>query len=175
MPGYVWSVAESVLEPSESNCDLINEVLIIHAGFIGHAPTCVEELKLSVGDKSLHLLFLSICSLVPPSVEKGHFNDRKCIFSILAEFAHNSVNSVLHSCELSLHVSSVEVVIDCLEPSHIIVRVRNEMDGQQLSITLIRFIVMSLKHFLVMPSECSIYICEEQSEHEKKSKIFHCH
>ena len=155
MPGNFRHVVESVLQPAKTDSHLIHKILVVHVCLIGHTPSCVDELDLSVGDQIFHLLFLSIGGLVPPPVEEGHFNDGELVFRVFGEFADDGVDGVLHSCELCPHVSAVEVVVDCLEPSDVVVGVGDEVDGEG-SIGGAGFMVVLFEHVLVVETEAAV-------------------
>ena len=130
VPGHLRHVVEGLLQPPQSHSHLVNEVLIVHVCLIRHAPSSINELDLPIGYNGFHLLFLPIGGLVPPTVEKSHLDDGKLVLGVFREFADNGVNSVLDSCELGAHVSTIKVVVNCLEPPDIVVGVGNEVDGE---------------------------------------------
>lgn len=83
MPGNSGYVIEGFLEPAQTNRHIVDEILIVHVGFVGHAPSCIDELDLPIGYQILHLLLLLVCSLIPPTVEESHLNDGEFIFGVL--------------------------------------------------------------------------------------------
>jgi len=44
VPSYLRYIVECVFKPSQSNCHLINYILIIGGGLIGHTPTSINKL-----------------------------------------------------------------------------------------------------------------------------------
>jgi hypothetical protein len=111
-------------------------------------------MQLFVGNKPFHGISFLCSGLVPPSVQKGHLNDSELIFWMFSEFLDDGVDGVLDSSELGSHVSSVEVVVDCLEPSDIIMGVGDEMNGKGRSVFGVFLVVMFLHHFLVCVPLC---------------------
>ena len=83
VPGNIRNVVEGVLQPSKPDCHLIDEVLVVHACFIGHAPATVDELQLTLGNEVFHATAFFVGCLIPPSIEEGHLDDRELIFRML--------------------------------------------------------------------------------------------
>jgi hypothetical protein len=165
VPGDIGNVVEGGLEPSESDSHLVDEVLIVHVSLIGHAPATVDEGELLVGYEFLHFGSFVVRGLVPPPVEEGHFDDRELVFGMLGEFGDHGVDGVLHPGELGAHVGSVVIVVDCFEPSYIIMRMGDEVDGQVGAILGVCLVVMLLHHLLVSKSESRQSAGDEQGQH----------
>ncbi len=127
VPSHIRDVVEGVLEPPQSHRHLIDEVLIVHVGLIRHAPTAVDELQLFVSYKCLHPALLLVGGLVPPPVEEGHFDNDELVLGVLCEFSDHRVDDILHSCELNVVFGSVVILIDCFEPSDVIMGVWDQM------------------------------------------------
>jgi hypothetical protein len=153
VPGSGWNIVECILKPAKSNSHLIDEVLVIHVGLIGHAPSSINEMKLSPSNDVPHLLPLLICGLVPPSIEEGHFHNREFILRVFVEFAHDSVDGVLHACELGAHVAAVEIIIDCLEPPDIIMGMGYDVDCHIRGIRIRGLLMVLLHHLLVLETK----------------------
>lgn len=87
--------------------------------------------------------------MVPPSVEEGHLDDCELVFGIVGKLGHHGVDGVLDSCELGSHVSPVEVVVDCFEPSDVVVGMGDEMDSNTWPVFGVLLIVVLLHHVLI--------------------------
>lgn len=170
VPGNFGHVVESVLQPAQTHSHLVDEILVVHVGFVRHAPPRVDELDLSVGHQRLHLLLLAVSGLVPPSVEEGHFDDGELVLGVFGQFADNRVDGVLHSCELGPHVPAVEIVVDSLEPSDVVVGVGNEVHGER-GIGGIGFMVVLLEHFFVVETKTALGRCQQQSQRAESYMI----
>lgn len=167
MPGHIGHVIEGVLHPSQSDCHLVDEILVVHVSLVGHAPPSVDEGKLFIRYKGLHTALFFFCGLVPPSVKEGHLDDRELVFWMVSEFLNNGVDGVLDSCKLNSHISTIVVVVDSFKPADIVVRMGDEMDGEGRSILRIFFVMMLLHHFLVVISQGS-EACGNQATDDKK-------
>ncbi len=165
---------KSILQPSVSNRHLVNHILVIRCCLVRHAPTSVQELNLPILVKSLHPISLCITCLIPPSVQESHFNDGKLISSVLAQLFNDRVNCVLDSSQLSLHVASVVIIVYCLEPSNVIVRVGNQVDCDlRVSFLLqIGMVMMRLHHFLVLEALCAFDSCHSHKEKPKNKERY---
>ena len=149
VPSYVRYVVEGIFEPSETNSHLINKIFVVHVGFIWHAPSCIHEMKLLIGNDPSHGFSLFFWGLIPPSVEESHFDDSKFVWRVIGKLGDDGIDGILDSCELCPHVSTVVVVVDSFEPSYIIVWVWDEVDCETGPVFGIFFVVMFLHHVLV--------------------------
>lgn len=162
VPGYLRHHVEGILDPSQTNSHLVHKVLVVHIGLVRHAPARIDELDLLVGHQRLHLFALFGGRVVPPTVEEGDLNDGKLVFWMFGQLSDNCVDGIGDPSKLSPHISSVEVVINGLEPPHVIVRVGNQVDGQRR--TGIGLVVMFFEHLLVVEAKGRVREDEDQQE-----------
>lgn len=167
MPGYIRYVVESILHPSQTNSHLIDEILVVHVRLIRHAPASVDKGKLLVCYQSLHTALIFFCGLIPPSVKEGHLDNRELVFGMVGEFLDDGVDSILNSCELSSHISTIVVVVYSFEPADVVMGMGDEMDGESRPIFGIFFMMVLLHHFLVVISQSS-EACGNQAADDKK-------
>ena len=132
MPGYPRHVVKGLLQPPQTHSHLINEVLVIDSGFLGSTPASISKLYLTILYQLLHPFFLFLRCLVPPPVQKGHLHNCELVFRMLCQFCSHSVQHILNSSRIYGSVGPVKVLIYCLQPSDVIVRVRNEMDHNRI-------------------------------------------
>jgi hypothetical protein len=74
---------------------------------------------------------------------------------MVCQLGNHSVDGVLYSSKLRPHVSSIEVVVDSFEPSDIVMRVGDKMDGECRAIGGVGFMVMLFHHLFIVESEPS--------------------
>ena len=176
MPGHTRHIVERFLEPSQAHSHLIDKVLIVHIRLVRHAPASIDELQLSISHNSLHLLLLLVSCRVPPPIKKGNLHNRKLVLRMFVQLTHYRIDSILHACKLSAHISSIEVVVDSLEPANIIMRVRNQMHGQIRSTGQVGFFVVLFHHLLVVePDPAKGKVGQKGQQEEKRSKLDHNH
>lgn len=72
---------------------------------------------------------MSFIGIVPPSVEEGSLNDCELVLGVGRKLGDNSVDGVLDSGPLDVLPAAVVVFVDGFEPSDIVMRVGDEMDG----------------------------------------------
>ncbi len=150
MPGSGGDIVECIFEPAESYSHLVNKVLVIHVGLIRHAPSSVDEMQLSSSNNVPHLLALLISGLIPPPVKEGNLHNRELVLRMFVKLTDDSVNGVLHSCKLGAHVASVVIVINRLEPSNIIMRMRDDMDSDFRPIWIRNLLMVFTHHVFVV-------------------------
>ena len=124
--------AEVLLDKFVSTHHVLNQVLIIRTCFICAGKPTIYQLQLSALYKLFDFLFLDVTLIIPPHLEIFHFNLAKLPISILEKRFNNIGNSLIDISHLNSIVKPIEVVIYCLQPSNIIVRVRHHMDCDQV-------------------------------------------
>ena len=105
--------------------------------------------------------------LVPPAVQEGHFDDGEFVFGVVGEFGDDCVDGVDHSCELGAHVGSVEVVVDCFQPSDVVVGVRDEVD-RQIGSSCVFLGVVGFHHLVVGEAEVAEGGGSQQQDQKQK-------
>ena len=100
MPANGRNYSERVLNPSEANRHLVDDVFVVGIGFIRHAPSGIDELNLTIFNMALDKVSLGLVSIIPPSVQEGNFNDGELVGWIVGELAHHRVDGILHTCPL---------------------------------------------------------------------------
>lgn len=127
VPGSLWDVPESLLQPPQPYNHVLDEILVVNGGFVRGAPPCVDELQLAVGDQGFHAPFLHFWGLAPPSVKEGHLYDDELVVGMFGEFGDDCIDGVLDPSQLHLVIASVEILVDSFKPANIIVRMCNQM------------------------------------------------
>lgn len=129
MPTNGWDDSKGILRPSETSGHLIDDIFIIRSGFIMHAPPSIDNFQLSILNMLLNEIPLCGVGIIPPPVKESHLNNREFVCGIERQFSHNRVDNVLNPCFLGDLIPSIEVVVDCFQPSNIIVGVWNQIDS----------------------------------------------
>ena len=172
VPGHAGDVVEGLLQPAQPHRHLVHEVLVVHARLVRHAPARVHELQLSLLHQGPHPLPLTLGGLVPPAVEEGHLDDRELVVRVIGELLHDSVDRVLHPRELGAHVGPVEVVVDRLEPAHVVVRVGDQVHGQVLPLPVLLAVVLS-HHLLIVEPQSREGAARQQCKHYNQQSRSH--
>ncbi len=129
VPGGGGDCAEGLLEPSVADGHLVDHIFVVRRGLVTHAPAAIKELNLAIIVERLHSLSLGLIGLVPPPVQEGNFNDRELVSRVLGQLLNHGINSVLHTCHLRGHIATIIVVINSLQPSNIVMRVWDQVNG----------------------------------------------
>lgn len=112
-----------------ANHVIIDHVLILWAGLIMHGPACASHLKLPRTDKLSYFVFLRLTLLCPPHVEEFHLNLNEASLRVLQQGLYHRFDGLPNSCPLDVFGCPFKVLVHRLQPSDIIVRVGNNVNG----------------------------------------------
>lgn len=104
-----------------TNHVIIDHVFIGRACLVMHGPASVGHLKLPALNQASHLVFSVFGLPVEPHGEELHFNLDEAACRILQEGVDHRVDGVRHSCPLDAILSTVKVLIQCLQPPDVVV------------------------------------------------------
>ena len=155
MPTDSWLNPEFLEDPLMTDNVVIDHILISGASFIVHGPSSIDKLKLTIGNQFLNLRFLLITLVIPPHFEKLHLYLREFSGRVILESIHYGGKFKTNTRELDVFSSTVEILIESLEPSNVIMRVRDNMN--RLWSTTLVFIV---SYFKVVVMELAVVHCD---------------
>jgi len=105
----------------QTNCKLIDYTLVVHGSLIVHAPGSVGELQATLVDQLFYNCPDGLRLLVPPFGEEGGLNLDEATIGVLDQLRDHGVDNVLDSSMLYVVLVAIEVLINRLKPSHIVV------------------------------------------------------
>lgn len=85
----LWADAEFSFQETMSDVQIVDDVLVIGAGFIICAPSTLSDLKLSILDQLLYNVLCWLFLSCIPHVEKLHLNDGESPIRILLKMENN--------------------------------------------------------------------------------------
>ncbi len=74
MPSNSWGEPNFLFEPIVSKVHVIDDILIMSASFIVHAPTSIHKFKASLLNEHANFVFHVIGLILPPHTEEFHFD-----------------------------------------------------------------------------------------------------
>ena len=113
-----------------AECGLIDHVHVVRPGLVMHAPAAVDELPLAGRYKLLHVGPHRVALLPPPALEEGLLDVDELALRIALQSGDGRGEDMLYGCVLDVLVRADVVLVDGLEPAHIVVRVGDEMDSE---------------------------------------------
>lgn len=138
--------SKSVLQELQSVRELIHDALVVRGSFVVHRPGSTDKLETTLVDQHFHL-FLQFCGLLEiPLREEGRLDVDELPCRILQQSLDDCVDDARYIGFLysilalgltafraqqtifSLPLTAIVVLIDCLQPPDIIVRMRHQMN-----------------------------------------------
>lgn len=132
--GVGVGMAEWIDLPTDSGFDaeLLHDEVVAHhhvvyhifvdwAGLVMHRPTSVNEFKLATSDKSASLFLHVFVLLIPPHFEELHLHFRELSARVLKQRVDYRGKFDSHHGSLNILLITIEVLIDRLQPSDIVV------------------------------------------------------
>lgn len=127
VPTNSWCDPESLLDELVSEHHVIDYVIEMRSCLIIIDPTTIYKFQLSFLDELLDYLLSFVALSIPPHLEVTGGGLRKFSLWILLQFFNDTVECKSDTCQLLFHVGTRVILIDCLVPTHIIMRVGNTM------------------------------------------------
>ena len=106
---------------------LLEHVRDVGGGLVVHAPPAVDKLQAALGDEGSNLGPSRGSLLTPPAREKGHLRVHEGFGGIGEEGVHDAGQDVANGGVLDGGVGAGVVLIHRLEPSDVVVGVRNDV------------------------------------------------
>ena len=119
--------------------DIIDHFCIRGACLIVHAPSTIDEFKLLVGYQCLDLVSFSLALFFPPHGEVFHFRLSELPLGVIQQGVDDSGYYEIHSSKSTsgvLVLEFVKVAINGLQPSHVVVGMRNYVNRDGLRLTV---------------------------------------
>ena len=96
-----------------------------------HTPAAVDELQLTSRHQLLHVRLRRVGLLPPPALEEGLLHVDELAGGIALQGGDDRGEDVLDGCVLDVLMGADVVLVHGLQPAHIVVRVRDQVDGQR--------------------------------------------
>ena len=110
-----------------ANDMVVDHVLVSGTGLIMHGPPSIDNLKLAICDEPFYLILSLVILVIPPHLEELHFNLREFTLRVIEKGIDDSSKFHSYISPLGVLLGSVEVLVDGLEPTDIIMGVRHDM------------------------------------------------
>jgi hypothetical protein len=110
-----------------SNHHVVNLVLIVSAGLVMHAPTGIHEFQTALLDKLTYLGFHGGGLKAPPHAEEFHLYVGEVFCWVIQQRLYHRVQNKVNSCFGNLAFSTSEVLINGLEPPHVVMSMCNHV------------------------------------------------
>lgn len=128
---------------------VVDHVLEVWACFVVHAPATVHEFETTFLDETPDLVFDLLSLLEIPHGEELHFDVGEFSVWTFDQFLDDCAQNEVDLGLLVLLIGARVVLIDCLEPSDVVVRVSNQVHIEMLvlvsSIREVRLCMVLLK------------------------------
>ena len=124
--------SESLLNKLMTDHHIVNNIVKIRAPFIIVNPATVNEFQLLVFDELLDGLLCLVILLLPPRLQIARRRLRELSVRVFRELINDRIENQLHTGHLLALVGARVVLVNCLDPSDILMGVWNEMDCQLL-------------------------------------------
>jgi len=112
----------------QSQGELIDDTLVVYSGLIVHAPCSTGEFQTTLVDQFPHDLLRSLRLLRPPFCEEGGLHLNEATGGILDQLSDYGIDDVLDTSVLNVAPVTIEVLIDGLQPSDIVVRMGHHVN-----------------------------------------------
>ena len=139
-------MAEWIQMPSDARLDaklleqivmtrlhVVDDVWVIGTSLVVHTPPSIHELKLSIQDElpdiSLHLFSL----VSPPQIPEAHFDLCEFALRVTQQLLDGEVDDQFHVANLDIVAVACVVLVDGLQPTNIIVRMRNQVHKRDIT------------------------------------------
>ena len=152
------ALPECIIEAPEAQGHLVDDADIVGHGLVIHAPAPADKLKLASRHEVSHQQLSLLLLLLPPSPEEGSLHLDEPLVRVPGQLLHHRVQRVLHPGPLGLPhpappVGALEtklnkalhyrhptyistsilktrlvILVNCFEPTHIVVTVTHEVD-----------------------------------------------
>lgn len=129
LPTRLGSHAELVHEELVAEGRLVDHVQVVRGSLVMHAPASIGELKLPARDQLFGQRAGLLVLLPPPTLEEGLLDVRERAIRVLRQPLHDGVQDHVHICALNGFVLAGVILIDGLQPTDIIVGVRDNVHG----------------------------------------------
>ena len=116
-----------------ANHHVVDHIFIDWASFIMHRPPGIDQLKLTILHKASNFLSHLVSLLVPPHLEELHLNLHELSSRVSKQGIDDGGELYANHGSLEILRVAIEVLIDRLEPSDIVVRVRHDVDSLWLA------------------------------------------
>lgn len=129
LPSNSGSYSELIEDPLVTHDMVVDHIFISRTSLIMHRPTGIHKLKLTTLDQALHLFLLFVGLEIPPHAEEFHLDFREFALWVVCESVDNVSQLHLDIGELDVFAGTVEVLINGLQPSNIVMGMRNYVNG----------------------------------------------
>ena len=119
--------AESLLDEFVPDHHIVNYVVKVGAAFVVVDPAAVDELELLILYQFLYLLLCLVGLFLPPGLQITRSCLRVLSGRILCKLLNDRVEREFDASHLLALVRPCIVLVNCLDPSDILVRVRYDM------------------------------------------------
>ncbi len=138
VPGDPRLDAELLHQEVVALLHVVDKVVKVRAGLVGHAPAGVEEIQTALLDDLAHLGLHGVRLLVPPHGEELHLDLRVVLGLVSDKFTHYILYQKLHVRALNVIFGSREVLVDSFQPADVVVRVGDHMHRER-PVPLLKF------------------------------------
>ena len=108
-------------------------VSVSRASLVVHRPAGVDHLQLPVRDEGANTVLHRFGLQIPPHLEELDLDLHEATLRVREKRGHDRAEFDLNICALDIVSSSIEVLVDRLQPADIVVRVRADVHRDPLS------------------------------------------